>query len=270
MEIHQWDLLVASVAVTTLIVMLTGFAIAFIFIMRKTKELSLREQEVLRTKFAQTLLQTQLEIQEQTLKNISQEIHDNIGQVLSLAKLNVNTMNCDEPEKLREKIADSKHLISKAIQDLRDLSRSLNTDYVVDMGLLRSVEYELEMIRKAGAIETKLQVEGKPYRLEQQQELILFRIVQEILHNIIKHAKATEIIVQFGFGADLFKLSVADNGVGFDASKLENADYSGFGLGIRNMYNRAKMINTQFHLRSTSGEGVYIDLELPVSLKVQS
>lgn len=227
------------------------------------------KEEKTRQEFAQTLLQTQLEIQEQTLKNISQEIHDNIGQVLSLAKLNVNTMNCDDPEKLREKIADSKHLISKAIQDLRDLSRSLNTDYVVDMGLLRSVEYELEMIRKAGAIETKLQVEGKPYRLEQQQELILFRIVQEILHNIIKHAKATEIVVQFGFDADVFKLSVADNGVGFDASKLESADYSGFGLGIRNMYNRAKMINTKFHLSSTSGEGVCIDLALPVSLKVQ-
>lgn len=251
---------------------LGGFVVFVVFFYKVQMKQNhfLYKEEKTRQEFSQTLLQTQLEIQEQTLKNISQEIHDNIGQVLSLAKLNVNTMNCDEPEKLREKIADSKHLISKAIQDLRDLSRSLNTDYVVDMGLLRSVEYELEMIRKAGAIETKLQVEGKPYRLEQQQELILFRIVQEILHNIIKHAKATEIAVQFGFGTDVFKLSVADNGVGFDASKLESADYSGFGLGIRNMYNRAKMINTQFNLRSTTGEGVCIDLALPVSLKVQS
>ncbi|MDE3247044.1 MAG: sensor histidine kinase [Bacteroidota bacterium] len=241
-----------------------------VFTHQKRQTQHLREKEGLKLAFEKEILSAQLEIQEQTLKNISQEIHDNIGQVLSLAKLNVNTMDCDQPENLKGKIADSKHLISKAIQDLRDLSRSLNSDYVIDMGLLRSVEYELEMIRKAGAIETKLQVEGKPYRLEQQQELILFRIVQEILHNIIKHAKATEIVVQFGFDADVFKLSVADNGVGFDASKLESADYSGFGLGIRNMYNRAKMINTKFQLRSTSGEGVCIDLELPVSLKVQS
>jgi signal transduction histidine kinase len=195
---------------------------------------------------------------------MSQEIHDNIGQVLSLAKLNINTMSGASPELLEGKINDSKHLISKAIQDLRDLSRSLNTDYVIEMGLLRSVEYELELIKKTGTLETILRVEGKPYRLEQQQELILFRIVQEILHNIIKHAKATQIDVFVQYEPELFTLTVSDNGVGFDASKLAAADYSGFGLGIRNMHNRAKMINTNFTLKSTVEKGVTVLLQLPV------
>ena len=217
----------------------------------------------------QELLQTQLEIQEQTLKNISQEIHDNIGQVLSLAKLNINTMNCDEPTALQEKINDSKHLISKAIQDLRDLSRSLNTDYVVEMGLLRSVEYELELIKRTGAIETLFRVEGVSFRLEQQQELILFRIVQEILHNIIKHAKTSLIDVLVQFEMEMFTLTVKDNGIGFDAGKLEKADYSGFGLGIRNMHNRAAMINTNFALSSGAGEGVTVILRLPISNPVK-
>lgn len=263
------ELVIVAVTVIVIALALAFFVIYFFMLDYKKKMVHMEEKRKLQTEFKETLLQTQLEIQEQTLKNISQEIHDNIGQVLSLAKLNVNTMNCDEPEKLREKIADTKLQISKAIQDLRDLSRSLNTDYVIDMGLLRSVEYELEMIRKAGAIDTQLQVEGTSYRLEQQQELIIFRIVQEILHNIIKHAKATMISVQFNFRPELFSLSVSDNGVGFDASKLDSADYSGFGLGIRNMYNRAKMINTKFSLRSTPGEGVSIQLELPISSKAQ-
>ena len=139
--------------------------------------------------FQQTLLQTQLEIQEQTFKNISQEIHDNIGQVLSLAKLNINTMSEATPEILQEKINDSKDLISKAIQDLRDLSKSLNTDYITELGLIRAVEYELEMIKKTGNYKMQFDIEGKAIRLEKQQELIFFRIVQEALHNIIKTCK---------------------------------------------------------------------------------
>ena len=174
-------------------------------------------------------------------------------------------MDCNEPATLQKKIDDSKHLISKAIQDLRDLSRSLNTDYVVEMGLLRSIEYELELIKRTGTLNTELHVQGKPFRLQQQQELILFRIVQEALHNIIKHAQATSIDVTVQFEPLLLSLTVADNGIGFDASKLEADDYSNFGLGIRNMHNRAKMINTGFALSSTWGAGVTILLTLPVT-----
>jgi signal transduction histidine kinase len=216
----------------------------------------------------QQILQTQLEIQEQTFKNISQEIHDNIGQVLSLVKLNINTMDSNQPAPLQEKIDNSRTLISKAIQDLRDLSKSLNTDYVVEQGLMRSIEYELEMIRKTGSYEIEFDTNGKAYRLERQQELIIFRIVQEILHNIIKHAKATKINVAASFEPEIFTLAIADNGQGFDASKIESENYERFGLGIRNMHNRAKMINADFKFTSTLQEGTTVTLTLPITLNL--
>lgn len=261
------DIEITMIIVGSLIVtLLGGFIITFLLIQQKKQQKNIQEKQTLHTQFQQTLLQTQLEIQEQTLKNISQEIHDNIGQVLSLAKLNISTMSNATPEALQEKIADSKLLVSKAIQDLRDLSRSLNTDYVIEMGLVRSIEYELELIKKTGSFETIMNTEGKSYRLEQQQELILFRIVQEVLHNIIKHAKATLIEVTIQFEPELFSLSVSDNGVGFDASQLQENNYNGFGLGIRNMYNRAKLIHTHFKLVSTLGEGTSITLSLPLTI----
>jgi signal transduction histidine kinase len=99
-----------------------------------------------RAYFQQTLLQSQLEIQEQTLKNISQEIHDNIGQALTLVKLNLNTMDFDLNEQSNQKIITSKELISKAINDLRDLSRSLNTDIIADLGLQNAIEQELILV----------------------------------------------------------------------------------------------------------------------------
>lgn len=258
------DITLIIIIGTVLFVAILIFIFFFIIQYQKRQSYFANEKKILHSNFTQTLLQTQLEIQEQTFRNISQEIHDNIGQVLSLAKLNINTMNGEEPKALQLKIDDSKHLISKAIQDLRDLSRSLNTDYVIEMGLLRSIEYELELMKRTGTIETRLQVEGKAYRLEQQQELILFRIVQEVLHNIIKHAKANLVEVYLDFAADMFTMKITDNGVGFDASKLEADDYSGFGLGIRSMHNRAKMINTHFRLSSTVGAGVTVTLDLPI------
>ena len=200
----------------------------------------------------------------QTLKNISQEIHDNIGQVLSLVKLNINTMDCDEPKALQGKINDSRHLITKAIQDLRDLSKSLDTDYVTDMGLVRSVEYELEMIKKTGLFKIQYEIKGTPYKLKPQQELIFFRIVQEALHNIIRHAKATAIDVRLNFDTEVFTLQIADNGVGFDAGQLEVNNYNSLGLGIRNMHNRAGMINVDFKLISALQKGTTVTLTLPL------
>ena len=113
-----------------------------------------QEKQQLQSQFQQTLLQSQLEIQEQTLQNISQEIHDNIGQVLSLAKLNIGTIDIYQPEKAQVKIHDSYELMGKAIQDLRNLARSMNSSYVMEMGLLRAIEYEVEMINKSGSYPT--------------------------------------------------------------------------------------------------------------------
>jgi two-component system, NarL family, sensor kinase len=181
-----------------------------------------------------------------------------VGQVLSLAKLNLATSQSLHDEK----VTASQQLVSKAIQDLRDLSRSLDTDYVAQMGLLRSVEYELEMIQKTGTLQTKLNVEGSVYKFDKQKELILFRIVQEILHNIIKHAGASAVAVQFMYTDEALKLTVTDDGKGFDLSPLNDDNNSAFGLGIRNMHNRAKLMGAEFSMNSTTGEGTTATLLL--------
>jgi two-component system, NarL family, sensor kinase len=242
---------------------LGGFLIFFVAIYRFRRNKHIREKKIMESEFSQTLLQSQLEIQEQTLKNISQEIHDNIGQALSLAKLNLNTMSLDEPDKLMQKIGNSKELVSKAIVDLRDLSRSLNTDYVEEMGLIRSVEYELEMIRKSGTLQTRFEISGQVYRFDKQKELITFRIVQEVLNNIIKHARAGNINVHAGYSGDKLELTIADDGQGVDLSPLNENNGGNFGLGIRNMHNRAKLIGASFSMSSAIGKGTEVKISLP-------
>lgn len=255
---------VAPIFLITIFLLIVATGIIMLVLVYQKKQLQyLREKEQLKVIYEKEILSTQLEIQEQTFKNISQEVHDNIGQVLSLVKLNINTMNADDPAPLQAKINASKELITKAIKDLRDLSKSLNTDYVKDLGLVRSIEYELEMMKNIGTYSIQFGVNGNSYRLESQRELILFRIVQEVLHNIIKHAKATSIALDLSYNPAEFSLKITDNGVGFDATKLDHNTHNGTGIGIRNMYNRAKIINGNFKLTSTLGKGTSVILTTP-------
>ena len=256
-----------TIYISTLIFLLLGCVLIFFLLYyRNSKNKQLLEKENMKVSFQRNLLQTQLEIQEQTLNTISQEIHDNIGQILSLAKLNLGTMDLQKPERLQQKIDDSRVLVGKAIQDLRDLSRSLNTDYVQQMGLQRAIEYELELLRKAGKHETRMDIQGAVYRLETQKELILFRIVQEILNNVIKHANASRITVQLNYKPELFILSVADNGEGFDISLLKETENSKFGIGIKNMHNRAKLIGAEYSITSSKDNGTQVHISLPMIL----
>lgn len=248
---------------TIAFLVLSGFIIFFIVMFMKRKAKHILEKKELQSQFQQTLLQSQLEIQEQTLKTISQEIHDNIGQALSLAKLTLNTMLPVEDERLKEKIINSKDLVSKSIADLRDLSRSLDTDYVKEMGLQRAIEYELEIMHKTETIATKLIVEGNMIRLEKQKELILFRIIQETLNNIIKHADASELTINIFYRAKEMELQIADNGKGVDLTPLQEGNKSSFGLGIRNMHNRAMLIGAAFNMSSTLGKGTCVQIILP-------
>lgn len=249
---------------TVILLVLLAFALYFMLYYQRKKGLHQKEKIALKTTYQQTLLQSQLEIQEQTLKTISQEIHDNVGQVLTLAKLNLATTVVAETT-ANEKINTSKQLIAKAIQDLRDLSRSLNTDYVEEMGLVRSIEYELELLKKTETIETVFSIEGKPIRFEKQMELILFRIVQEAIHNTIKHAEAKTITVLIQYLQHELSVSIKDDGKGFDLAPLSDVTNKSFGLGLRNMNSRASLIGAKFLMNSTNGKGTEVYISLPLN-----
>jgi len=250
------------ITITLFILLITSFIVIFIFLYQKRHNHYTREKQALHTQFQQTLLQAQLEIQEQTLKNISQEIHDNIGQSLSLAKLHLNTMDAAQPASLEEKIDDSRKLVSKAIRDLRQLSHSLDADQIGRIGLLRALEAELELLNRTGTHQARLETDGTPYPIDKQKELLLFRIVQEALHNVIKHAEASFIILQIGYTPAGLGLKILDDGKGFDIPLQRTNENITFGVGIRNMHDRANLIGATFHIVSTPGTGTQITLFL--------
>jgi signal transduction histidine kinase len=214
------------------------------------------------TRFQQEILLSQLEIQEQTLKNISQEIHDNIGQTLSLVKLNLNTIDLDKPAVVPQKINNSKELVGKAITDLRSLSKKLHTDSVMSAGLLKAIEFELGLVEKSGVFQTSFKIYGEPVPLDAQKELILFRIVQEAMNNIIKHAQASTIAISANFDPGQLFLSIQDNGNGFEL-RADDGDMNR-GIGMRSMQNRVALLNGQFVIETAPAKGTQIQISVPV------
>ncbi len=213
----------------------------------------------MKLKFDHALLQTQIEIQEHTFKNISQEIHDNIGQVLSLAKLNLNSFPENTEPTVQTKIDDTKHLVAKALRDLRDLSSSMHGDKIAELGLQAAINAELRILQNTGQFTTHLQITGNTYSLDTQKEMVLFRMVQEALHNAVKHSKAKNIEVMLQYDPATFSLSVSDDGIGFNAAKLQVTDT---GIGLKNMQNRAALIGANFELNSSAGNGTKISIQL--------
>jgi two-component system, NarL family, sensor kinase len=235
------------------------FILTLTWLYAKRQHRNKNEKIMMQSQYQQQLLQTQIEIQEQTLKTISQEIHDNIGQVLSLAKLNLNTFENVESTTNQTKINDTKQLVSKAINDLRDLSRSMHGDKIAELGLQESIANELKILENTGQFKTNLKVTGSTYKLEPQKEMVLFRIAQESLNNIVKHAKAKNINVELHYGIDVFALCIADDGVGFAINTLTSTQT---GIGLKSMQNRAALIGATFAIESTMQSGTTIKIEL--------
>jgi signal transduction histidine kinase len=214
-----------------------------------------------KAEFDEVLLKTQLEMQEKTLKIVSEEIHDNIAQGLSLAKLNLNTMDPSNIVVITQKISDTKGLVSKAIQDLRDLSKGLNTDVIKEVGLMGAIEQEIESMRKIVPFIISIVIKGNVARLDVQKELVLYRLFQEASNNVVKHSDAGRMIVSADFGKH-FELAISDDGKGFDVGALGNM-VSG-GQGVRNMRNRARAIGSELRIISAKQEGTRIHIITPL------
>ena len=209
-------------------------------------------------KFGKVLMNTQLEIQEQTLQNISQEIHDNIGQTLSFIKLNINMVSAEISDPDKEKLNESKSLLTKVIQDLRDLSKTLNSDFIKEIGLVRAIEQQLQILQKSGVYKTNLLVTGAAFELPLQFKLVVFRVVQEALNNIVKHSDASSINISLNYEPEKLIIVVNDNGKGFDIKELE----SNKGIGLRNMVNRMHLIKGYIKVNSVVKKGTSVIIEL--------
>lgn len=247
--------------VSFFLLLVAGGIITLVMVYRRKQVEYIHEQARLKTVFEKNLLEAQLEMQEQTMKHIAQEVHDNVNQTLGLAKLNLNTIKPEGGNAAAEKITATKELVSKAITDLRNLSKTLHADAMLANGIAGAIETELSLIARTALFETKFTVSGEPVSLSPHTELILFRTVQEALQNAIKHSGATLLDVALVYTRPGLQLTITDNGKGFDPEAVKADPQRG--IGLRNMQSRIELIGGEMHLHSKN-TGTIIQTTLPI------
>jgi signal transduction histidine kinase len=254
------DDLVFSIILTSIIfLVLVSFIVSFILIYHRRKIRHVNEIAAIQYSYKQTLLQSQLEIKEQTLQHLAHELHDNLGQVASLVKINLTTLSLEDTNKASQKIEETKELVRQLITDLKSLSLSLNSDRVAHLGLVKGLENEVDRLNKIGLMQASLEQHGSSPNLDYNTTIILYRMMQEILNNTAKHSKAKRVVISLHQTENLFTLVCADDGVGFD---WEEKMKSG-GSGLINLQARAKLIHAQLHVQSAAGSGTKTSIALP-------
>ena len=258
MQEKQSEVILILVSSTVTIAILTSLIVIALFISQRRRFRHHQELTELKNIYEREVLKTQLETQSHTFAMISQELHDNVGTLISMGIVHLKSLPEFLGESADKNILEANKTLDEAMGILRDISRSINPDYIQKLGLSQSIRNELDRFKRTKMFATKYQTEGEEFPIDPQKQMIIFRIFQEALNNVIKHANAKDISVALRFEKPLLELLVQDNGRGF----VYLSDQGGYvnQSGIANMTKRAKLINATLLIKSEIGKGSEIKL----------
>lgn len=239
---------------TAIILFFLIFGIIFFIAFQRRKNQLIFDKLKSEQRFEDEIFKSRIEIQEQILKNVSWELHDNIGQLLSAAIMQINIMGTTIDNTMNDSLLDIRKLVGDGLQEIRSLSKTLNHEVIQNIGLKKSIEVELNRFRKLNFLTPSLTVTGTEVCIDPKDEIILYRIVQEFFSNTIKHAEASSLDVQLEYRENTLKMEIKDDGVGFDMESVQANS------GLLNMKSRAALVNAELDYISSLGKGVTLVL----------
>jgi signal transduction histidine kinase len=244
------DIAFTIVVTTLLILLLIAGVIITMFLANRRHVQQEVKMAVMQSNYEKELRAVENEVQEQTLNNISRELHDNIGQLLTVMRIQIEQEKLDNPDILPT-LASMDSTLTDVIQHVRLLSHSLNSDILEQNGLLKMIEQEVNRLRIFKKITINFESDSTEPKLDKDQRMMAFRIFQELLNNILKHARAKNIYIHLK-ATDKFSLMLSDDGEGFN---LQQTMRSGGGAGLKNMTKRAALARLHFHIDTAIGKG---------------
>jgi signal transduction histidine kinase len=231
-----------------------------LFIQYKNKQkLAIKEKEMLQQKHQQELLLAQLDMQTQTMQEIGREIHDNVGQKLTLASLYTQQLDYDNkyPE-ITERVNSISNIINESLNELRSLSKNLTNSYIEEQSLKELLENEIEKIKQTNHYQMETSIDHTNGYTVLTKTIIL-RVVQEFFQNAMKHAHATILSLRLQRKSNGLYLDLKDNGKGFDY----NEDTSQKGIGLQNMKKRIALVGGTLQIQSGVNNGTNLSLFIP-------
>ncbi len=244
--------LVVVYFIGTLGMILLAAVIVFFFVAYQRRLLS-KQLELNQIKSAQKdeIIRNTIAAQEKERKRIAQDLHDEVGAMLSVVKLNVGRIEKKSDDIGAKKLAgETKGYIDDLIAQVRRISRSLLPSSLEKLGIYYAVVEFANWINRTGQINVQTWKRGGQFRFDSNHELAIFRIVQELINNSIKHSGGTLITINMRFSAKVVLVSLSDNGKGFDLKEKWDT-----GLGLKNLKSRSQMMGAKFKMKSRPGKG---------------
>ncbi|WNH12520.1 sensor histidine kinase [Thalassobellus suaedae] len=249
-------LLIYMIAVLAIV---TTLVIIFFVVFLKRKNKLLLDKIKQQQAFEEEITLAQTETQEQTLKNIGWELHDNVGQLLSFANMQLSILKMQVTDDLKDKFQDTTDALRESLSEVRALSKTLNNEVVLNIGFEKSITNELNRLKKMKFTSAKLKIIGdKVGFTNRKHEIIIFRILQEFLSNSVKYSEAKNLSIILDYKSDTLLITAQDDGVGFNIGDIEN------GSGLINMKSRADLINAELDIVSKPNNGVVLTLNYPL------
>ncbi len=260
------ELLFIFILITFVFVVFVALIVGIVFLHSKKVNRLFREKLLREQRFEQELVQSQLEVSEEVRLHVARDLHDNIGTLSSLVKINLELMTVStEPLQKQEYLSEAQSLVKVLISDVKQLSVSLNPDRITAQPLSQVVEQEVLRIRKLNRFLIDLTVTGEEWPIAANRQLIIYRLCQELLHNILKHANAYHVNIELAFGKDLLTITLADDGKGFDMNEKQVRQNGVDGSGLINLNKRVKLIGGTLYLDSAPGNGTRCIIQVPPS-----
>lgn len=205
-----------------------------------------------------------IEAEEKERRRIAQDLHDGIGQILSAAKLNLSSFEStvsltDEVQK--EVLKNTLSLIDDSVKEVRSVSHNMMPNTLIKLGLASAIKEFIAKMGNLPNLKIDLEIVGLDQRLEENTETTLYRAIQEIVTNIIKHSKANKIGIQLIRHDKEISVLIDDNGIGFDTSKINEFE----GIGLKNIISRIEFVNGTVNFDSTPGKGTTVVIDVPLA-----
>jgi signal transduction histidine kinase len=254
----QTEVISFIIVVNIVLLILIGGIVFFTIQYRRRKREHEKEKFFLNEEHQLALLSVKLETQQQTMQHIGVEIHDNVGQKLTLASLYTKQLAAGTVNNMADKVAEVGNIIDESLTELRQLSKALTNPDLVNADLLILLNEEARKINMSGICHVAINCKDNEVTLPQSDKNIIFRLLQEFIQNSLKHAGCRKINIRLKKTEGVLHITASDDGKGFDTTIAST------GIGLQNMKRRAAQINADYQLFSEPGKGTRLILQLPV------
>ncbi|MCJ7619088.1 MAG: sensor histidine kinase, partial [Anaerolineae bacterium] len=209
-----------------------------------------------------------IDAQEQERKRIAQELHDELGQALTAMSINLSAIDKQlgvelDPE-IAERLAETDSLITRTLEQMREMALDLRPSMLDDLGLLPALRWYVKRYENRTGILVDLEVVGLELRLPEHIETAMYRVVQEALTNVARHARANRVDIRLQRRDSIFQAFIEDDGSGFDPAEVADREAQGRGVGLVGIRERIAALGGSLEIKSHPGKGTRLTIELPL------